>query len=478
MKKIFLFAVVFINISFCFAQQQTASFEPSVKEKKDVFTVVNSKDNKVALFFSDKKSISALLFDEGLKLSDTITTTYSNKEVDDIIGYSYTGQKYYVYWSGSEDTQIIAQCYDFDAKKSNSSPISIDIGKEKIIDKITIQNTFYIITALKHTSILNFYCFTDGKMNKKTVDCSNYRFIDSSSKKVSFWEMYNEFSSTIYYNGINNILDETPASLVLSTHKKKAFVNGNSIIFTFDTNEDFTQTLTINLSDFSATQKAFAQVPMPKREMGEIDSNSFFVNNNMIQIKSDWSVIYVTVKDMSGIELKKLAMYPGKEIEFKNSEIIQENGGINSTRILDKSSQLVRKISNLNPSVSSYFYNGRYNLVIGGVSNPQQDGVLIGAMVGGFTGAMIGAAISSNYSMNNLSSYNDRMVVYINCLFDQDFNHIKEEGKKLAFDKLRVFEEENKKILMNQSIFKLNNKLYMGAFDKSTKLYTFYQFED
>lgn len=478
MKKLSLVVLAIISLSYSFAQEKAASFEPVVKEEKNVFTVVNPKDKKVALFFTDKKSINALLFDETLQLSDTISTNYSNKEVDDIIGYSFTGPKYYVYWSGSDDKQVIAQCYDFDTKKSSSAPIAIDMGKEKIIDKITVQNTFYIITALKHTSILNFYCFTDGKMNKKTVDFSAYRFIDSYNKKVSFWEMYNEFNGTVYYNGIADILDETPASLVFSTNKKKAFIKDNSIFFTFDTNENFTQTLTVNLSDFSTSQKIFSQVPIMKEgEFDVIDSNSFFVNNNLIQIKTDPTVLYITIKNMEGTELKKLALYPGKEIEFKNSEIFQEEGGIKSARVLDNSKQLIRKISNLNPSVSSYFYNGNYHLVIGGVSYPQQNAMMYGGLIGGLTGALIGAAISSNYSINNLNSYSNKRVVYINCLFDQDFNTIKSEGKRLAFDKLRLFTEENNK-LINHSIFKLNNKLYMGGYDKTSKLYTFYQFED
>ncbi len=476
MKKILLLILVMMGISVGFAQDKKASFEPLFKEKKDVFTVVNSNDKKVALFFSDKKSIRALLFNETLQLSDSITANYSNKEVDDIIGYSFTGQKYYVYWSGSNDNQIIVQCYDFETKKSSSSPISVDMGKEKIIDKITVQNTFYIITALKGTSTLSFYCFSDGKMNKKTLDCSAYRFIDSTKKKVSFWDMYIEFNGTIYYNGITNILDETPASLVFSTSKKKAFVYENNIIFTFDTCEDFTQTLTINLSDFSTKQKAFIQPPISKGEFDEIDSNSFFVNNTLIQMKVDSTVLYITIKDMDGAEIKKLTLYPGKEIEFKNSEIIQENGGIKSTRVLDNSNQFVRKIYNLNPSVSSYFNNGKYNLVIGGVSYPQQNASIYGGMFGA-AGALIGAAISSNYSMNNLNSYNNKKVVYINCLFDKDFNHLKEEGKKLAFDKLRHFAEENDK-LINHSIFKLNSKLFLGAYDKNTQQYSFYQFED
>ncbi|MDI9256217.1 hypothetical protein [Flavobacterium sedimenticola] len=477
MKKTVLLLSVLISFVHAVAQEKATSFTPTVKEKKDVFTVVNEPEKKVVLFFSDKTSTTAQLFDESLQAKDAVTATYSNKDVDDLIGCSFNGLRYYLYWTTSSDQQIMAQCYDFETKQVKNTPIAMDYGKEKIINKITIQNTFYIITALKGTSLLNLYSFSEGKMNKKTIDCTDYRFVDSKTKRVTFWEMYNEFSGTVYYNGIKNILDETPASLVFSTYKKKAFIYENRIIFTFDTNEDFTQTLTVNLNDFTAVQKAFPQPHIPKGEYDEIDSNSFFVNNKLIQIKSDPSLLYITVKGMDGTELKKLSAYTGKEIEFKNSEIIQENGGIKSTRILDNTNQLIRKIYTLNPSVSSYFNDGKYNVVIGGVSYPQQNAIMYGGMIGGLSGALIGAAISHNYSMQNLTSYNDKKVVYINCLFDQNFNHIDGEGKKLAFDKLRWFAEENDK-LINRSIFKFNNKLYLSGYNKTTQEYSFYQFED
>ena len=137
------------------------------------------------------------------------------------------------------------------------------------------------------------------------------------------------------------------------------------------------------------------------------------------------------------------------DIAFKNSDIIQENGSVKSTRILEKSSQLLRKIGGLNPSISLYTVGDKIFMIIGGVSIVQQNNAALYGGMFGITGALIGAAISSNYSLNNLNSYKGRKVVYINCLFDQNFNHISGDVKRTAFDELRAFSEKNEKLITN-----------------------------
>ena len=116
-------------------------------------------------------------------------------------------------------------------------------------------------------------------------------------------------------------------------------------------------------------------------------------------------------------------------------------------------------------------------MIIGGVSNVQQNTVALMGGMYGMTGALIGMALSSNYSMNNLNSYKQRKVVYINCLFDTNFNHVKGEVKKTAFDELRAFSEENDKLIA-PVLFKINSSLYYGGFDKETGNYSFYKFKD
>jgi hypothetical protein len=102
---------------------------------------------------------------------------------------------------------------------------------------------------------------------------------------------------------------------------------------------------------------------------------------------------------------------------------------------------------------------------------------MYGGMIGGVAGVLIASSLTSNYSLNNLNSYKDRKVVYINCLFDENFNHLKEEVYKLAFDKLRIFAEKEKE-LVSKTIFKMNSNLYYAGYNKVDNKYLFYKFND
>ena len=48
-----------------------------------------------------------------------------------------------------------------------------------------------------------------------------------------------------------------------------------------------------------------------------------------------------------------------KDFEFKNSDIIQENGSSKNTRILGTTNQLLRKINQSYPSLSCYSSNNK-----------------------------------------------------------------------------------------------------------------------
>lgn len=475
-RKISLF-LSFLNCLAVFSQENIANFPAKDKDKKDIFTIVNNVEKETSVFFFDKKNITASRYDARFKMIDTLSIQLEKKQVDHIVGYSRFKNQYYIYWEGANSKEIVSQRFDFDSKQSNSTIIPFEIDKEKIIDKFTANNIFYIVTAVKNTSILHFYRFDSGKMDKNTIDCSAMKFLDRSQKLISLWDLYRENSMFVYYNLIENISSDTPASLVLSANKKKAYINDDKVTFTFDVNRSFTQALTVDLTNFTALQKAYPMPFLPVREMSIPESNSLLINDRLIQLKVSDGVLILEIKDLDNNVLKNIFLNSDQEVSFKNSDIIQESGSIESTRILGNSNQLIRKINNLFSSVSGYYIDDKYYLVIGGVSPPQQNGAMIGGMIGGFTGAMIGSALSSNYSVNNLNSYNNRKVVYIQSIFDKDFNHIEGETKKLAFDKLRLFVEKNDQ-LTNQTVFKLGSNLYLLALNKKNKEYLFYKFEE
>ena len=457
-----------------------------ISKNAEVFQVVEESKKQVALFFSAKMNVLSVRFDENFNVIDSLKSEKPSKDYDDIVGYSVSGNKYYTYWSSPNGKELLSQCFDFDAKNVTSKPFSIALKNEKIIKKITVNNVFYIVTILKSTGLLSFYVIKDGVFEKKTVNLTSKRFLDRNDEVTTLWDI---FSSSTYYEApysFQTISTETPPSLALSANKHKIYAFGNKLMFTLDDNRRFTQTFTIDLNDFSVTSKIFVQPSFPEdvkitEDNGQgssysYDSNSFFLNDKMVQLKTNADFMKLSIKDLEGKEMKGL-LINHQEISFKNSDIMQENGSVKSTRVLDKSSQLLRKINDINPAVSVYENEGKIYLILGGVSKIQQNSAMMYGGMFGVSGVLIGMALSSNYSMNNLNSYKQRKVVYINCLFDKDFNHLEGEVKKTGFDELRVFSESNDNLIA-PVVFKLNSKLYYGGNDMKLGSYQFYKFKD
>lgn len=478
MKK-FLFLLLFVQSSFLFSQQLEKVLPIHFKNTNDLFQVVEEDKKQVLLFFRDKNRVLTVKFNDKFEVLDSISSTRPPKNYDDIIGYSITNNKYYSYWSTPNNKEITTQCFDFDTKKVSLKTFNLDFEKEKPVKTITVNSVFYLITAVKSSSILNFYVFDDGNLTKKTVDLSANRFLSYDTKTCTLWSLLNSDTGLDGSLSIQNISNDTPPSLTFSANKRKVYTNGNELFFTFDNNKNFTQTVTINLNDFSATSKGYNQPYLLSVNYVEDESNSFYVNGKLIQMKLNENRLALSIKNMEGNELKTYEILKDKEVTFKNSDIIQENGSINKTRILDKSNQLLRKIYFEYPSMSCYYFNDIVYLTIGSVSlerGGNSNTGMIGGMYG-LVGSLIATAITSNYSLANLNSYSNRKVVYINCLFDKDFNHVDGEVNKLAFDKLRNL-AENKDDLLSQSVFKFNSKLYFGGYDKQEKSYKFFSFTD
>lgn len=477
MKKI-LCLLICILCSKSFSQELAKSLPIKFIKNTDVFQVVNESKNETLLFFSDKTNVRTIKLNEKFDVADSITTNRPNIKYEDIVGYSANNNSYYTYWMGSSNKEILAQNFNFDTHSTATKLITIDFEKEKTIKKITVNNIFYMINIIKNTSILNLYVFKEGEVEKKTIDLTDKTFLDADSKKTSLWKVLNTTTNFETSLSMQTISNDSPPSLIFSAYKRKVYNVDNKLIFSIDTNVNFTQTITIDLSNFSYLTKSYNSPLLVGAEYDVTNSNSFLIDEKIIQTKIISTKMIISVKDLFGTEIKRLEVEGVDEIPFKNSEIIQENGGVKNTRILDKSNQLLRKIYNLNPSLSGYYDNNKIYLTIGGVSiQKANNAMLYGGMLGGFTGALIGAAISTNYSLQNLNSYKDRKVVFINCIFDKNFEHINGEAKKFAFDNVRKFEEENDNLSI-KTIFKLNNILFFGGADKKSGEYRIYKFQD
>ena len=157
MKKILLISTVLISIT-AHSQEFFKNLNLNLTKKTEVFQIVEENKKQVTLFFSDKNSLKAIRLNESFSIIDSLSTASPSYEFDDIVGYSLSNNKYYSYWSSSNNKQIIYQCFDFDTKKTTSKSFSLEFEKEKTIKKITVNNIFYLITCVKNSP--NFFRIT------------------------------------------------------------------------------------------------------------------------------------------------------------------------------------------------------------------------------------------------------------------------------------------------------------------------------
>ncbi|MFH6986297.1 hypothetical protein ACHRVW_00990 [Flavobacterium collinsii] len=491
MPKKLLFSALLLTCFVSFSQNIVKEFDFKLEKKRDFFQVVNESEKEVILFLNDKEKVSAIRFDQTFTIKDSLSASRPEKKYKELIGYTQNKNGYFVFWGSEDRKEINVQSFNFISKKTETKPISLELKKEKIVKELTINNRFYLITIVKNTSLLKFYISDDdGNLNEKTVDLSHLEFKNSSNQNALLYNAIiggDPFKPTIQIEHISN--DSQP-SLALSSAIFKVYTyKKDEIIFTFDNNTFSTDILKINLNNFTANLKSIEQPEIARHEY-DFDvsiSNSFLIDDKILQIKTTPSVLFFTINDQNGNRINQFKTLREEEINYKNSDVFQEINGIHNKKVLEKPKQFIRKINNSNPAVTCYMLNGLYYTVIGSSQDISRPGG--GGMGGGFGGAPMSIGFTSSYTIGNLISYKEKNVVYTTCLFDSNFNHIEASVQTSAFEKARLFLEENEDLKESVSIFgkdlykdlivfKFNSFLYLGNYNKQNKKYQIFSFSE
>ena len=478
MKKIIIFLFSFLN-TISYSQELVKNINLEIDSKTDYFHAIDDQKNQLSFFLINKTDIESILFDENIDLKEKLKTSKPDKKYKSIIGNGFEDGNGVLYWLNTKDNEVLVQYFNYEKKNVSSKILKLEMEEEAIMKNIVIDNVFYIITIKKNSSILNFHAIKNKTLEKKTIDLTDKKFVNKENKFTNLWAILHEDNAIEKELSFQNISNETPPSLVISSKKRKAYVKNNNIVFTLDSNKSFTQVISINLKQFTASVFSLNQPYVRQNDFVFVDSNSFIIDDQIIQMKLNSKHMIVEIKNFEGKLLKQFEINDEKDFEYKNSDIIQENGSVKSTRILGTTNQLLRKTNRFYPSLSCFSANNKLYFTIGGVSLEDNNNsfIIYGGMIGGATGSIIGSVIAASFSNDNLNSYSKRKVIYINSVFDQNFNHIPGEIEKLPFDKLRAFAEE-KKDLEKPTVFKFKSDLFFGAYDSKNKSYSFFKFKN
>lgn len=486
------FKIIFVLITtHSFSQNIINTIDIKFPKQSEIFKIYDSKSNAVSFFLYNKSETLLFKTDEEFNATQKIISTVPSNDFNNLMGYSINNQKYYLYWTDKNQNTIKTDIYDFETSKATDfNSIDFRLSKsEKIIKTLTVNNLFYILSVEKDRDYLNVYTFTDGVMIKKNIGLSLLNLLDKQNNSSNLYDIMDFSKQSTESFDLEVYSNDSPVSLVNGACLRKLYIADNKLIFLLNNSVDFLQTITIDLSTFTATYKKY---PQPSIENDDVfsKSNAYLCNDKLILFRANSQKLALNIVNFNGEIQKQYQAEKGKEIDFKNSPIFQEIENPGQITTIEKTSQFLNKVYNLEPSLSVFENNDEFCITIGAFSKVNYissntdtygnygSATMYGAMVGGLVGALVGAIIDSSNkkAIETSNSYYGRKVLYLNCLFDKNFEHIKNrELTKTAFDKLRIFSQQNKNY-PNQTIFKLNNKLYSGIYSAEQERYFIYKF--
>lgn len=476
LRNLFLQIILFSSF-ISFSQDVVNTLALDLKKNKDVFQIVNNEKKETILFISDKVTVKAIRLNEQMQISDSISTSRADeKKYDKIIGHTLSQSNPTLYWSSNNHKEIISQTYDFETKKFVTKEYVLPLKDERLLQKFSKDDTFYLLTIIKKSNIFKLHKFKNGQYEEKSIELKDFRFFTSDYKRSNLYGVLEEnllpFEAPF---SLNYMEPENLTSITDAAYKRKCYFDGQELVITLDLNIDYTQVIVLDLINFTAVEKLLKKPEIKAEYRSELNSNSFYFNKKLYQIKTSSDRFYLTVKDLNDTLLKEYTANSAKPFEFINAEINQENTG-GSKKVIENNAQFIKKLNNLNSGLSCYQIGDNTLITIGSVSEAGNPGAQAVFSQFGFIGAIIGAAML-NPTMSSFNSYANRQVVKTAGLFDKDNNHQKGDLKPLAYDKIRIFFEKNKET-SSQILFKMQELYYVGSYDKKTKEYTIRKFAD
>ncbi len=451
MKKLF-FLFTFLGISqlLC-AQKSIVGFENSLKTStskiKDVIPIINENTDDVALFFADAKNVYGYLFDAKFELQHKLSSPEKRRKYKVLIGSSILKNgSYRIFLTNKGHTRFSSMTLSFDKKEQPQlTEFNLQDANERFIQTVIYKNRFYLISAAKrapekkiYSEGIYVYTFNqEGVPKRNHIDTNHFIILDKKGNAASPAKLM-----APYANSIQKIEDNVPNAIEVAAGDRKMYTQDHKVIFSFDHNKEHVQFLEIDLNTLKATKKSFAK-PMTGTEKSRKKTNSYLNGDRVFMVAATKENFTFQVTNYQTDSLiKEYSITRNDTIKFKNTPIIQEGGVYDNLRELESSKKFLRKITAQKIGVSAIKVDGIYHVTLGGYVEQRGGGGMMMPM-GGFGGIPIGSFGNFNLFFNPTmfayNSFSNTKSTRIECLFDDDFDHLGGDVPENVFDKIDAF---------------------------------------
>ena len=177
-----------------FSQEIVNSVPVELKKNRDIFQVVNNENKDVTLFISDKIKVKAIHLDQNMKIVDSISATRPDtKTYDMMIGYNSSNDNPRLFWASNDYENIFAQSYDVSNQKVTTQQYTLALKEEKVLQKFSENEKFYILTVLKKGNSLKLHVFDkNGIYSARVINLDGFHFFKSNYTKSDIYGILGE----------------------------------------------------------------------------------------------------------------------------------------------------------------------------------------------------------------------------------------------------------------------------------------------
>lgn len=478
MNKIFilLFSTFFINV--LSAQEIIVEKQlPSDLKVKQVFQIHNRINGSFATFLLGRDNSKSYLFEKDFSLKDSITIESLPKKYKTLLGTQVEEDNSYLLFLSTEGTFSFINEYakpkyglikfSFNGKETYSKELDLKFKGEALLESFRLNNKLVLLTISKKSSVLNFYLFdSNGNLEKKSIDCDDITFRYWNNTKASLHKILKSPDGTPIDGGkLLTIIDEyIPYSINSTSELNKLYLKDNKLVLTLDGNKDYTQILTIDITNWSKKFTGFIKPKINSIGYGR-KSNSFLFEDKYFGLTLFKDTLKMEVKDLLSKNLLKThSIVNHKVIDIKNTPIIIMDGPYTSYREVEKTNQYFRKINDHNIGVSVNKYSENiYEISLGGA----------------IPKANLKIVYSSPDNPTPLNTIDPIKIAYegvvggrttfIKCLLDSNFENVDGKVKQNTFERIKSYSDEKLK-LNSKFISTHENKILMSHLSGSKKV--------
>lgn len=483
-RHLFYFIIILYFTQISLGQNTVNSFPIPLKEQASAFILSQEELPSTYLFLNDKHKLIVTQLDNRFQVTDFITAKRPDLRFTKVQGLLDVNANPQLFWTTENSDEVVLQELRFQDKSQHNTTYNLNLKNQKVICSFSDQQSFFTISILRNSNTLHIHKINaDNGLSTETIQLDSLSFYDSKYSKTNLYKVLQEpllpFEDAFTLQHIDS---ESPLPLAFASKKRKYYLQNGKLIISLDTNTDYTQLLTVDFKDNHAFQTIIYKPFINFKSRNELNSNSIIVGDFLVQYKLSVAKEIIQIVDFQGNILKSYQTQSQDTILYKNTGLLKNGHEPKDNKTLGSTKAFLSKTKRSHPGILAYKYDDQYILKWGSITH--QGGVPLKIFTYtslyfalDLTGAHM-AYTFLNPTLDNINAYSDRNSVYASGKFSLGFEHQSGAIPELAFDKIHNYWNNKNHPTSAETIFKRNNKYYIGYFNKDSNKYLFKVFTD